>query len=353
MPSTEFYSVLLAGGSGTRFWPASRRAHPKQLLKLLDGQSLLRATLERQGDLVDPEHALVLTSAALSAPCQADLNELPASNFFAEPVGRNTAASVAWAAVEVARRNPEAVFAVLPADHVIPDSESYRASMRAAIEVASKEDALVTFGIQPTYPATGYGYIEAAGGSDEGGFQEVVRFVEKPDAARAQEFLSAGNFLWNSGMFVWRAEVILEAFRAHAPDILEPIERGASAGDVAAVFAEAPALPVDMAILERADNVRVLPISWPWSDLGAWPSLPEVLGTDEQGNCAAGGAELIAEDSRDCVVFSEGDERVALLGVEGLVVVRSAGVTLVCPAERAQEVRQIVDRLGDEAPELL
>ena len=161
MSSSEFFSVLLAGGSGTRFWPASRQAHPKQLLQLLDGQSLLRATMKRQGELVDPDHVLVLTSEALSANCQAELGELPPSNFFSEPVGRNTAASVAWAAVEVARRDPTAVFAVLPSDHVIPDDESYRASMRSAIELASKEDVLVTFGVEPTYPATGYGYIEA------------------------------------------------------------------------------------------------------------------------------------------------------------------------------------------------
>jgi len=352
MSSPEFFSVLLAGGSGTRFWPASRRAHPKQLLKLLDGQSLLRATLNRQGDLVDAEHVLVLTSEELLSPCRAALEELPGAGFLAEPVGRNTAASVAWAAVEVARRDPKAVFAVLPADHVIPDDDSYRASMRAAIELASKEDVLVTFGIEPDYPATGYGYIEASAEGGEG-FRDVVRFVEKPDLARAEEFLSAGTFLWNSGMFVWRAEVILDAFREHAPEVLEPIERGAAAGDVGAVFADVPALPVDKAILERADNVRVLPISWSWSDLGAWPSLPEVLGADDAGNCAAGGAKLIAEDSSGCTVFSEGEEHVALLGVEGLVVVRAAGVTLVCPADRAQEVRRIVERLGGEAPELL
>jgi mannose-1-phosphate guanylyltransferase len=353
MSSPEFFSVLLAGGSGTRFWPASRRAHPKQLLKFLDGQSLLRATLDRQGDLVDADHVLVLTSEELLSPCQAALEELPDSGFLAEPVGRNTAASVAWAAVAVARRDPKAVFAVLPADHVIPDDDQYRASMRAAIELASKEDVLVTFGIEPSYPATGYGYIEASAEGGGGDFRDVVRFVEKPDLARAEEFLSAGSFLWNSGMFVWRAEVILDAFRRHAPEVLEPIERGAAADDVAAVFADVPALPVDKAILERALNVRVLPISWSWSDLGAWPSLPEVIGSDEQGNCAAGGARLIAEDSSDCTVYSEGEEHVALLGVEGLVVVRAAGVTLVCPADRAQEVRRIVDRLSGEAPELL
>ena len=253
----------------------------------------------------------------------------------------------------MARRDPKAVFAVLPADHVIPDDDQYRASMRAAIELASKEDVLVTFGIEPSYPATGYGYIEASAEGGGGDFRDVVRFVEKPDLARAEEFLSAGSFLWNSGMFVWRAEVILDAFRRHAPEVLEPIERGAAADDVAAVFADVPALPVDKAILERALNVRVLPISWSWSDLGAWPSLPEVIGSDEQGNCAAGGARLIAEDSSDCTVYSEGEEHVALLGVEGLVVVRAAGVTLVCPADRAQEVRRIVDRLSGEAPELL
>lgn len=353
MASPEFFSVLLAGGSGTRFWPASRRAQPKQLLSLHGGRSLLRATYERQAQLVDADHVLVLTSEALVPGCQQALPELPAAAFLAEPIGRNTAASVAWAAVEVARRNPEAVLAVLPADHIIQDDAAYRASMRAAIELAATEDVLLTFGIQPTEPATGYGYIEAADAIDDSGFHPVERFIEKPDRARAEEFLAAGTFLWNSGMFIWRAEVLIEAFRRHAPNILDPIERGVQAGDLASIFADVPALPVDKAILEHADNVRVQPISWTWSDMGAWPSLPEVLGTDAHGNCAAGGATLLAEDSTDCTVFSEGDEHIALLGVEGLVVVRSAGVTLVCPADRAQEVRRIVDRLSDEAPELL
>jgi len=353
MPSPEFFSVLLAGGSGTRFWPASRRARPKQLLEFHGDQSLLRTTWTRQGDLVDTDHVLVVTSEELLAPCQVALEELPDSSFLAEPIGRNTAASVAWAALEVARRNPSAVLAVLPADHVIADQEGYRDSMRAAIELAAAEDVLVTFGIKPTHPATGYGYIEAGAERGEGGFCDVTRFVEKPDLERAEEFLASGSFLWNSGMFVWRAEVILDAFRRHAPEVLEPIERGVNAGDVASVFADAPSLPVDKAILERADNVRVQPISWFWSDLGAWSSLPEILSVDDDGNCAAGGAKLLIEDSSDCTVFTEGDEHVALLGVEGLVVVRTAGVTLVCPADRAQEVRRIVDRLGDEAPDLL
>jgi len=352
MSSPEFFSVLLAGGSGTRFWPASRRAHPKQLLELHGGQSLLRATWTRQGDLVDTDHVLVVTSEELLAPCQAALKELPDSGFLAEPIGRNTAASAAWAAVEVARRNPNAVLAVLPADHVIADQEGYRDSMRAAIELAANEDVLVTFGIQPTHPATGYGYIESGAERGESGFRDVERFVEKPDVARAEEFLTSGSFLWNSGMFIWRAEVLLEAFRRHAPEVLEPIEH-MNSSEVAAVFADLPSLPVDKAILERADNVCVLPISWTWSDLGSWTSLHEVLGVDDDGNCAAGGAKLLAEDSSSCTVFTEGEEHVALLGVEGLVVVRSKGVTLVCPANRAQEVRRIVDRLGDEAPGLL
>jgi len=353
MPSPEFFAVLLAGGSGTRFWPASRRAHPKQLLRLHGSRSLLRATWERQGDLVDAEHVLVVTSEELRPACQAELNELPDDAFLAEPIGRNTAASAAWAAVEVARRNPSAVLAVLPADHVIQDKEAYRKSLRSAIELAANEDVLVTFGIQPTEPATGYGYIEAGAEHGDAGFRRVTRFVEKPDASRAEEFLAAGSFLWNSGIFIWRAEVLLDAFRRHAPEILEPIERGASADDIAAVFADVPALPVDKAILERADNVCVLPIPWTWNDMGSWTSLPEVLGVDEDGNCAAGAAMLLAEDSTGCTVFSEDDERIALLGVEGLIVVRSAGVTLVCPADRAQDVRRIVDRLGDEAPDLL
>ncbi|MDE0892533.1 MAG: sugar phosphate nucleotidyltransferase [Planctomycetota bacterium] len=352
MDTPEFFSVLLAGGSGARFWPASRRSTPKQLLQLHGERSLLQETWARQGDLVDSEHILIVTSEELTAPCRDALPVIPASGFLSEPVGRNTAASVAWAAVEIAQRNPRAVMAVLPADHVISSPEAYRDSMRAAIQLAANEDVLVTFGIQPTHPATGYGYIEAAEAEDDGGFHEVKRFVEKPDAARAQEFMDAGSFLWNSGMFVWRAEVVIAAFRKYAPALIELIEDGVRAGDVPAVFANAEALPVDKAILEHADNVRVLPISWGWNDLGAWTSLSEVLGEDADGNCAAGAARLLAEDSKGCTVFSEEDEHVALLGVEGLVVVRSKGVTLVCPAERAQEVRKLVDRLSEEAPEL-
>jgi mannose-1-phosphate guanylyltransferase len=352
MDTPEFFSVLLAGGSGARFWPASRRSTPKQLLQLHGERSLLQETWARQGDLVDSEHIFIVTSEELTAPCRDALPVIPASGFLSEPVGRNTAASVAWAAVEIAQRNPRAVMAVLPADHVISSPEAYRESMRAAIQLAANEDVLVTFGIQPTHPATGYGYIEAAEAEDDGGFHEVKRFVEKPDAARAQEFMDAGSFLWNSGMFVWRAEVVIAAFRKYAPALIELIEDGVRAGDVPAVFANAEALPVDKAILEHADNVRVLPISWDWNDLGAWTSLSEVLGEDANGNCAAGAARLIAEDSKGCTVFSEGDEHIALLGVEGLVVVRSKGVTLICPAERAQEVRKLVDRLSEEAPEL-
>ena len=352
MDTTEFFSVLLAGGSGTRFWPASRRSTPKQLLQLHAGKSLLHETWSRQGDLVDDDHVLIVTSEELTAPCRDVLPDIPLSGFLSEPVGRNTAASVAWAAVEIAQRNPRAVMAVLPADHVINPPEAYRESMRAAIKLAAEEDVLVTFGIQPTHPATGYGYIEAAVTAGSHGFHDVKRFVEKPDAARAQEFMDDGSFLWNSGMFVWRVEVIIAAFRKYAPSLLELIESGVRAGDVPAVFAEAEALPIDKAILERAENVMVLPIAWGWNDLGAWTSLAEVLGEDADGNCTAGAAKLLAEDSKDCTVYSEEDEHVALLGVEGLVVVRSKGVTLVCPAERAQEVRKLVDRLSDEAPEL-
>ena len=352
MDTPEFFSVLLAGGSGTRFWPASRRSTPKQLLQLHAGKSLLYDTWSRQGDLVDEDHVLIVTSEQLTAPCRAVLTDIPLSGFLSEPVGRNTAASVAWAAVEIAQRNPSAVMAVLPADHVINPPEAYRESMRAAIKLAAEEDVLVTFGIQPTHAATGYGYIESEGSADGSGSHAVKRFVEKPDATRAQEFLDSGSFLWNSGMFVWRAEVIIEAFKEYAPALLELIESGVRAGDVPAVFAEAEALPIDKAVLERAGNVRVLPISWAWNDLGAWTSLSEVLGEDADGNCSAGAAQLLAEDSKDCTVYSEEKEHIALLGVEGLVVVRSKGVTLVCPAERAQEVRTLVDRLSDEAPEL-
>ena len=347
MDTPPLHAVILAGGQGTRFWPASRRSRPKQFLEVSGGETMLAQTRARLEGLVPEERLWVVTSEAQVGLVRDSLPELPPQNILAEPVGRNTAACCAWAALEVQKRDPEALLAVLPADHVIESAASFRASCELASKAAQSDSTLVTLGIQPTFAATGYGYIEC--GETCGELRQVVRFVEKPDLERAQEFLDSGKFLWNAGIFVWSTSSIIAAFREHAPDILGPLE----AGEARAVYAELPARPVDIAILEKSDSVRVLPIDYGWNDVGSWSALAEILPADENGQVLGGDARLVSVDAKDCIAYGENRETIALIGVEDLIVVRSGNATLVCPRNRAQDVRRIVEQLEKDAPEQL
>ena len=356
MDSTPTYAVILAGGFGTRFWPASRRKLPKQFLKIGGRKTMIAATAERVRGLVDPERILVVTAAEHADLVVKNLPKLPRENVLAEPVGRNTAACVAWAALEIERREPRSVQVVLPSDHVIQPVGEFRRLLAAACAEAAESAALLTLGIRPTSPATGYGYIETGDRLHErGGFpvDAVSRFVEKPDRARAEQFLRSGRFLWNAGIFVWSPAAILAALREHQPDLLE---RVAAIGDDAArarEYPRLPALPVDVAILEKAGNVRVMPIAFTWSDVGSWTALPEVLPGDEQANVVAGDVQALAEGARRCIVYGARGDLVALIGVEDLVVVRAGKATLVCPRDRAQDVKLIVARLEREGRSFL
>src|SRR5262249_48894147 len=223
---------------------------------------------------------------------------------------------------------------------------------------AARADALVIFGVRPDHPATGYGYIEAGAKlSEREGIPvlAVARFVEKPDRARAEEFLASGRFLWNSGMFVWHTRAIRAALREHAPEIARGFERVAAGEALVRVYPTLPSLAVDVAVLERARNVRMLPIDYAWSDVGSWSALPELRAADPDGNwrVISGGARVVAEDARGCVAYAEGDEVIALVGVRDLVVVRAGDATLVCPRERAQDVKRIVERLTAEGQRFL
>jgi mannose-1-phosphate guanylyltransferase len=356
MPSEHLHAVVMAGGSGTRFWPASRAAHPKQFLPIAGDRPMIAATCERLEGLVPLERILVVTAGELAPRVRAALPGLPPENVLVEPVGRNTAPCVALAALELARRDPDSVQVVLPADHVIEPAPEFRASLLAAVEEAGRGDRLVTLGVRPTHPATGYGYIELGEElARHGAFpaHEVTRFVEKPELARAEEFLASGRFLWNAGIFVWRTGAVLDALRTHAPEIVGPLEAAGRPDGLEELYPTLPALPVDVAVMEQAGARSVVPIDYRWNDVGAWTSLPEVVPADAAGNCITGGARLLAEDARDNVVFGEPGTLTALVGVEGLVVVRSGDAVLVCPRERAQEVRRIVERLREEGPEYL
>jgi len=353
MQGHETWAVIMAGGSGTRFWPASRKRHPKQFLRVAGSKTLIQETAARLGDVVPPERRLVVTGHEHVALVRKQLPKIPPENILAEPTGRNTAPCIAWAAVEIARRSPHSVQVVLPSDSVIRPAAQFRKLLGVAIEEAASSSALVTFGVQPTFAATGYGYIEIGDELARRGktpVHAVLRFVEKPDRARAEQFVASGKHLWNSGMFVWTTDAILAALREHAPAVLAPLERCATSAEAIAVYPTIPSVAIDVAVMEKMRDVRVVPFDIAWSDVGAWPALVDVLLADAEGNVTGGGAQLVSLDAMRNIVHAPKGELVALVGVSDLVVVRAGKALLVCPKDRAQDVKQIVDLLSREDP---
>jgi mannose-1-phosphate guanylyltransferase len=302
------------------------------------------------------ERVFVVTSRDHAELVRKHLPKLDPENVLAEPVGRNTAAAVAWAAVEIERRDPAAVQVVLPSDHVIEPAAAFRRAMLAGAEEASESGALLTFGIRPTFPATGYGWIELGARASErrgSAVHEVARFVEKPDLSRAEAYLAAGRYLWNSGMFAWRTDAILGALREHAPDLLAAVRSASASGSVDSVYPSLPSVSVDVAVLEKSARVRVVPVDFRWSDVGSWSALADVLESDAEGNRSGGGVRLLAEEASGCIAWGRTGELTVLFGVRDLVVVRAGKATLVCPRGRAEEVRRIVARLEKEDPSFL
>ncbi len=355
MQEPEIYAVVMAGGSGTRFWPASRRDVPKQFLPIAGERPMLAETVARIEELVPLERTLVVAAAGQEAEVRRCLPELPADNLLLEPEARNTGPCAALAAFEVEHRSPDSIQVLLPADHVIAPPEAFRRSLRAACREAADGRSLLTLGIRPTSAATGFGYIEVGeilGESEGQAVHRVLRFVEKPDATRARIFLERG-FLWNSGIFVWHTRAVRRAIAEHMPLVEEGLRRWRTGAELAEVYPDFPSEPVDVAILEKAPAVRVIPIDYAWSDVGSWTALAEVLPADAEGNVSSGGGELVARDARGCVVYGEAGSLTALIGVEDLVVVHARGATLVCPADRAQEVRELVERLEREGGDFL
>jgi len=356
MDTPDLYCVLMAGGSGTRFWPASRRGQPKQFLRIGGEQPLLAQTWQRLEDFVPPERVLVVTTADQVGQVTEVLPQLPPLNLLVEPEARNTGPCVALAAHEIHRRSPDSVQIVLPADHVIRPRESFQRTLRAAAREANQSGALIVCGIQPTFPATGFGYIQVAEivRQIEGQtVYRVQRFVEKPDAARAQAFLTEGGYYWNAGIFVWHTRAILRAIERFMPETHAALLGATRGVDIGEIYRSLPKVSIDVGVLERASGVRMIPIDYFWSDVGSWSSLAEVTEPSEAGNSVSGGAELVAEESSGCIVHAAQGEVVALLGVNDLIVVHAGRATLVLPRERAQDVRRIVERLKIEAPDFL
>jgi mannose-1-phosphate guanylyltransferase len=349
------HAVIMAGGSGTRFWPKSRRDRPKQLLRLFGAETMLQQTVARIEPLVARERITIVTGADQAAATRAQLPGIPEQNVIAEPCPRDTAPCVGLAAGIIAERDPDGTMLVMPADHVIEPAAAFRATVQAALEVVDLDPTtLVTFGIKPTRPEAGYGYIERGALLEERNgipVYRVVQFREKPDRTSAERFLAAGNFMWNSGIFVWRARTILEQLGAQRPRLtqgLSEILRARGTRDERAtlerLFPQLERIPIDKAVMEHAPNVRVLQVAYEWNDVGDWRALASLLEPDASGNALQGA--VIARDTANSIIISDDGGLVATLGVEDLVIVHSGKATLVAKKDQLDKLKALVEGLG-------
>ena len=347
----------MAGGRGERFWPQSRAATPKHLLPIVGDKPLLAQTGDRVTGIVPRENIFILTTQAQLEGCRAACPRLPGANIVAEPMGRDTAAATGLAMLLVKQRNPAATFAMLPADHVIHDTAEYAKLLSIAFESAESADVLVTLGIKPAGPETGFGYIQQAGLWRKIGGHDVLavkRFVEKPDLKTAQGYFASGGYFWNAGMFVWRVPIVEAAFKAHAAELyagLVKLEAAAKSADgwapaLTEVYPTLQKVSVDYALMEKSPNVVVVPATFDWDDVGAWPAIAKHFTPDNHGNVLRGLA--LVEDGANNLVVSTDGHLIGVVGVNDLVVVHTPEATLVCPKDKAQEIKALLERLKQD-----
>lgn len=353
------YAVIMAGGSGTRLWPLSRKTRPKQLLRILGKKSQLELAVERVRGLIEPENIYIVTNAHYAQAVRDESPELPAVNVIGEPQGRDTANAIGLAAAILAKKDPQALMGVFTADHVIEPVDMFAKTLKRAYELAqNRPQSLITFGIKPTWAHTGLGYIHAgksiSSAQDDYQAFKVCSFKEKPTSELAHEYCNSGQYYWNSGMFVWKAGTILEQLQKFLPQSyakLQQIAQSWDGDDTSATFTQVfPTLEkicIDYAVMEKASDVLVVVLPCSWVDIGSWSTLSDVLEADEQGNVVtASSAEII--DSKNNVIVSEADHLFGLIGVKDLVVVHSPRATLVCHKSQAQRVKELVARLEEQ-----
>jgi len=346
------YAVIMAGGIGSRFWPESRRDHPKQFLNVFGDASLIQNTVARLQGFIPPERCLIVTHERYVEQTQEQLPAVPPENILAEPISRNTAPCIAYGATRLMADDPDATMIVLPADHVIRNVKRFHEILEVAIETAQQPDALVTIGITPTHPETGYGYIQFDGDIDPDAPVQaypVRTFAEKPDLATAERFVDSGDFLWNSGMFIWRADTILGQMKKHLPKAYQAFAEAQDAMGTArerdavrTAFQESPHISIDYGVMERAESAYVVPGSFGWSDVGDWRAVYEMSEKDEQGNVLRG--NTILHDSSRSLVHAE-DRLVVLVGIHDTMVVHTDDATLICHKDSTQKVKQVVEYL--------
>ncbi|MDG1753810.1 MAG: mannose-1-phosphate guanylyltransferase [Rhodothermales bacterium] len=347
------HAVIMAGGIGSRFWPMSRRENPKQFLAVTGADTLIQNTLSRLSGIVPHENCYVVTNERYVKQTQDQLPSIPMENILAEPIARNTAPCIAYAAFKIHQKDPDAIIVVLPADHVIGNVRKFHETLKVSIEAAKEERALVTIGIEPDHPATGYGYIQfdPEDSSKEDGLKAlfVKTFAEKPNIQTAERFLDSGDFLWNSGMFIWRSDSILEALETHLPDVhsaflpLENVEPSADATAlVTAAYKACPSISIDYGVMEQAAKVYVVPGSFDWNDVGDWKAVYDLADKGKAGNAIEGNA--IVHDASRCLIQA-GDKLVAVVGVNDLIVVNTDDALLVCHRDSSQRVKNVVDYL--------
>lgn len=347
------FAVIMAGGAGTRFWPKSRLKNPKQFLQLLGKASLLGDTVRRVSMLVEPEHCFVLTQLQYQDQVHESIPEIPPENVILEPANRDTASCIGLAAIKLARINSEGIMMILPSDHYIGYETAFIKTLESAISYVEKQDCLMTLGIKPDSPKTGYGYICCGRQLDtEKGYPiyHVQKFTEKPDPVTARNFLKQGNYLWNSGIFVWKISRILKEIEEHLPELyqkLQEIEPYLNTPEekkvLDKVYPQFPKVSIDYGIMEKAQNIATVTGDFIWDDVGSWSALEKYLPKDERNNTLNGGKH-IAIDSRGCIIDSEA-KLIATIGVENLIIIQFEDVMLVCPKERDQEVKQLVEKV--------
>lgn len=350
------HAVIMAGGSGTRFWPESLASRPKQLLDFVGGQTMIQATVARLGALVPPERVIVATSQALAGPIAEQLPALPPEAILAEPCRRDTAACIGLAALHILRRDPDATMLVMPSDHVISPDTIFQGALAYAAELIDDEpERIVTFGIRPTYPAESFGYIQRGPALPKAksgaplAFQ-VAQFREKPKAEVAEQYLASGEYYWNAGIFVWKAQTILAAIERFEPKMHACLARiGAAIGrpDYAEVeareFAAIHGKSIDYAVLERHEDVVVVEAPFEWDDVGSWQALARLRGADAEGNTIL--ARHVGIDTRDSIIRGPNGHLIGTVGLEGLIVVHTPNATLVARRDREEDVRKIVEEL--------